>query len=103
MPVIANCLISEQIDGIEPKHAQKLAFINLYVKIWNCICRNLNEVIKTFSFFLLINKDILIMKVGSMQDYFVLARQILNVTVMLNNTGKSPHLKYAALFAFYQS
>ena len=38
-----------------------------------------------------------------MQDYFVLARQILNVTVMLNNTGKSPHLKYAALFEFYQS
>lgn len=33
-----------------------------------------------------------------MQDYFVLARQISNVTVMLNNTGKSPHLEYPALF-----
>ena len=29
------------------------------------------------------------MKVGSMQDYFVLARQISNVIVMLNNTSKS--------------
>ena len=36
-----------------------------------------------------------------MQDYFVLARQISNVIVMLNNTGKLPHLKYTALFAFY--
>ena len=38
-----------------------------------------------------------------MQDYFVLARQISNVIVMLNNTGKLHHLKYTALFAFYQS
>ena len=38
------------------------------------------------------------MKVGAMQDYFVLTRQISNVTVMLNNTGKSPHLEYSPLF-----
>ena len=38
------------------------------------------------------------MKVGSMQDYFVLTRQISNVTVMLNNTGKSPNLEYSPLF-----
>ena len=44
------------------------------------------------------NKDILIMKVRSMQDYFVLTRQISNVTVMLNYTGKSPHHEYPPSF-----
>ena len=38
------------------------------------------------------------MKVGSIQDFFVLARQISNVTVMLTNTSKSPHPEYPALF-----